>query len=168
MEDQHFILQNSITWKRVNLSSLVPHIIVISVACVASATHAELQQGLGSTGFSALQGFLPRWLLTALCLLCVSPGPGTGTGAEGTTKKEEVCDYRMNLCQGRARAWDPCVPGRSRIDFTLQERGRLQLWAIQGYFIHVSSASMTKVSSLYTVQARNVNVHQRESGERCD
>lgn len=76
------------------------------MAYVASATHAELQQGLGSTGFSALnlQGFLPRWLLTALCLLCVSPGPGTGTEAEGTKKKEEVCDYRMSLCQGRARA----------------------------------------------------------------
>lgn len=60
------------------------------------------------------------------------------------------------------------MPSTSRTNFTLQEGGRLQLWAIQAHFIHVSSASMTKVSSLYTVQARNVNVHQKESEELCD
>lgn len=60
------------------------------------------------------------------------------------------------------------MPGTSRPDFTLQEGGRLQLWAIQGHFIHVSSAFMTKVLSLCTVQARNVNVDQKESGELCD
>lgn len=149
----------------VSWNSLVSHIIVNWMACV-SATHVEIQQRLGSTGFSS-HGFCPngRSQLCACSVFCQDQAQEQKQ--RKFKKNKEVCEYRTSLCQRRVKAQDQCVPGTSRTDFTLQE-GDDSSGQFRAVLFMLGQAPQQRSQASIQPRLETLMYTRRSQGEQCD